>query len=111
MLAALYFPVPARTFSHIRSAHRPLKAQLAGELAVAADEAEKTSIKAEFDARERILEHEVLCRTFAFCVIPALMPPLPLLPATARPHAARACPLPQCCLQLLVQVEWRPRSW
>ena len=59
MLAALYFPVPARTFSHIRSAHRPLKAQLAGELAVAADEAEKTSIRAEFDARERILEHEL----------------------------------------------------
>ena len=77
MLATLYFPVPARTFSHIRSAHRPLKAQLAGELAVAADEAEKTSIKAEFDARERILEHEVLCRTFAFCVAPALIPPPP----------------------------------
>ena len=80
MLAALYFPVPARTFSRTRSTHRPLKAQLAGELAVAADEAEKTSIRAEFDARERILEHEVLCRTFAFCVMPALMPPLRSFP-------------------------------
>ena len=40
-------------------AKKPLKAQLAGELAVAADEKERESIKAEFDARERILEHEL----------------------------------------------------
>ena len=63
------------TQSHAPHFPSARQAQLAGELAVAADEAEKTSIKAEFDARERILEHEVLCRTFAFCVMPALMPP------------------------------------
>ena len=38
---------------------KPLKAQLAGELAAAADDAERTSIRAEFEARERILEHEI----------------------------------------------------
>ncbi len=40
-------------------AKKPLKAQLAGELAVAADEEERKGIRAEFEARERVLEHEV----------------------------------------------------
>ena len=47
------------TQSHAPHFPSARQAQLAGELAVAADEAEKTSIKAEFDARERILEHEL----------------------------------------------------
>lgn len=59
MLATISVPGPARTFSRTRSTHRPLKAQLAGELAVAADEEERKGIRAEFEARERVLEHEV----------------------------------------------------
>ena len=35
------------------------QAQLAGELAVAADEEERKGIRAEFEARERVLEHEL----------------------------------------------------
>ena len=40
-------------------AKKPLKAQLASELSAAADEDERTSIRAEFEARERMMEHEV----------------------------------------------------
>ena len=40
-------------------AKKPLKAQLAGELAVAADEDERKAIKAEYEARERAFEHEL----------------------------------------------------
>ena len=37
----------------------PLKAQLASELSAAASDEEKASVRAEFEARERILEHEI----------------------------------------------------
>jgi hypothetical protein len=40
-------------------AKKPLKAKLAGELAAAADESERKEIKAEFEARERALEHDI----------------------------------------------------
>ena len=59
MFAALSAPRPARTFSRAHFAHRPLKAKLAGELAAAADESERKEIKAEFEARERALEHDI----------------------------------------------------
>lgn len=59
MFAALSVPRPACTFSRAHSAHRPLKAKLAGELSAAADESERKEIKAEFEARERALEHDV----------------------------------------------------
>jgi len=38
---------------------KPLKAQLASELSAAASDEEKASVRAEFEARERILEHEI----------------------------------------------------
>ena len=45
--------------TRVSPCHRPLKAQLAGELAVAADEDERKAIKAEYEARERAFEHEL----------------------------------------------------
>ena len=42
-------PPPSRVF----------QAKLAGELSAAADESERKEIKAEFEARERALEHDV----------------------------------------------------
>ena len=52
-------PGLARTFSRTDFTHRPLKAQLASELSAAASDEEKASVRAEFEARERILEHEI----------------------------------------------------
>ena len=69
---------------------KPLKAQLAGELAAAADDAERTSIRAEFEARERILEHEVPHNPSAILRCCQSTDPISFSPATDRPHAAGA---------------------
>ncbi len=91
-------------------AKKPLKAQLAGELAVAADEEERKGIRAEFEARERVLEHEVdhtpreLAMSLSVAYSTSLRRPSP-------PTCRRAHPLPPPTTRLLVEVERRPRSW
>ena len=97
------------TQSHAPHFPSARQAQLAGELAVAADEAEKTSIRAEFDAASGSWSTRC-CAAFAFCVIPALMPPLRSFPRQLD-HTPRGLPC-RCRLPTTsVQVERRPRSW
>ena len=87
-------------------AKKPLKAQLAGELAVAADEDERKAIKAEYEARERAFEHELdhtprelsMALTINYSTLPRPPPrachahsPPPFLPQTfCRSRAAAA---------------------
>ena len=92
-------------------AKKPLKAQLAGELAVAADEDERKAIKAEYEARERAFEHELDHTPRELSM--ALTINCARLPCPFRPHCfALTHPHPPSLLrQFLVEVERRPRSW
>ena len=93
-------------------AKKPLKAKLAGELAAAADESERKEIKAEFEARERALEHDIDHTprelSMALAVKYSELAPLRSCAcARARPPRAHGAPSPPCRFPL--QVEGWPR--
>tara|TARA_Y100000748_G_scaffold233329_1_gene197288 strand:+ start:15 stop:323 length:309 start_codon:yes stop_codon:yes gene_type:complete len=88
-------------------AKKPLKAKLAGELAAAADESERKEIKAEFEARERALEHDIDHTPRELSMVRRAPELNPCRDRVSHPCLSRAGPRRQ--VQLPLQVEGWPR--